>query len=78
MSLLGGKPNPLAPGARLDWPHAGPGRRRPRRDAVLVSSHDDELRPVTALFADVVGSTALAERLSPDEAKALIGECVSR
>jgi len=33
---------------------------------------------VTALFADVVGSTALAERLAPDEAKALIGECVNQ
>jgi class 3 adenylate cyclase len=39
---------------------------------------EDELRPVTALFADVVGSTALGERLAPDEVKALIGECVSR
>jgi class 3 adenylate cyclase len=38
----------------------------------------DELRPVTALFADVVGSTSLGERLSPGEVKALIGECVSR
>jgi class 3 adenylate cyclase len=33
---------------------------------------------VTALFADVVGSTALVERLAPDEAKALIGECVNQ
>lgn len=38
----------------------------------------DELRLVTALFADVVGSTALGERLAPDEVKALIGECVNR
>jgi class 3 adenylate cyclase len=38
----------------------------------------DELRPVTSLFADVVGSTALGERLPPDEVKALIGECVNR
>ncbi|MFN2470451.1 MAG: AAA family ATPase [Gaiellaceae bacterium] len=38
----------------------------------------DELRPVTALFADVVGSTALGERLAPDEVKALVGECVTR
>ena len=37
-----------------------------------------ELRPLTALFADVVGSTSLGERLKPDEVKALIGECVSR
>jgi class 3 adenylate cyclase len=38
----------------------------------------DELRPVTALFADVVGSTAIGERLPPEEVKALIGECVTR
>ena len=38
----------------------------------------DELRPVTALFADVVGSTSLGERLPPDEVKVLIGECVNR
>jgi class 3 adenylate cyclase len=43
-----------------------------------VSSQEDELRPVTALFADVVGSTRLAERLTPAEAKALIGECVNQ
>ena len=38
----------------------------------------DELRPVTVLFADIVGSTGLGERLEPDEVKALVGECVSR
>jgi class 3 adenylate cyclase len=38
----------------------------------------DELRPVTALFADIVGSTALGERLAPGEVKALVGECVTR
>jgi class 3 adenylate cyclase len=43
-----------------------------------MTSAEDELRPVTALFADVVGSTALGERLSPDEVQALVGECVSR
>jgi class 3 adenylate cyclase len=37
----------------------------------------DELRPVTVLFADIVGSTALGERLAPDEVKALVGECVT-
>ena len=43
-----------------------------------ASPPDDELRPVTLLFADVVGSTALGERLAPDEVKSLIGECVTR
>jgi class 3 adenylate cyclase len=38
----------------------------------------DEVRPITALFADVVGSTSLGERLQPDEVKALIGESVTR
>ena len=43
-----------------------------------LGSTEDELRPVTALFADVVGSTALGERLAPHEVKSLIGECVNR
>jgi len=38
----------------------------------------DQLRPITALFADITGSTSLGERLAPDEVKALIGECVTR
>jgi class 3 adenylate cyclase len=38
----------------------------------------DEMRPVTALFADIVGSTGLGERLGPDEVKALVGEFVTR
>jgi FHA domain/Adenylate and Guanylate cyclase catalytic domain len=38
----------------------------------------DEVRPVTALFADIVGSTSLGERLASHEVKVLVGECVSR
>lgn len=38
----------------------------------------DEVRPVTALFVDVVGSTSLGERLRPEEVKVLIGDCLSR
>lgn len=37
----------------------------------------EQLRPITALFADVVGSTAVGERLDPDELSAVIGDCVS-
>jgi class 3 adenylate cyclase len=51
-----------------------PGRGR----SAGTSVGTDELRPVTALFADIVGSTALGERLGPEEVKILIGECVSR
>jgi class 3 adenylate cyclase len=32
-----------------------------------VAAADDELRPITALFADLVGSTALEERLAAEE-----------
>lgn len=39
---------------------------------------EDELRPVSALFADIVGSTSLAERLAPEDFTALIGGCVDR
>lgn len=43
-----------------------------------MSDRGDEMRPITALFADIVGSTGLGERLGPDEVKALVGECVTR
>jgi len=38
----------------------------------------DEMRPVTVLFADIVGSTRLGEKLGADEVKALVGEFVTR
>ncbi len=38
----------------------------------------EERRVLTALFADVVGSTALAERLDPEDVKLVIGEAVAR
>lgn len=38
----------------------------------------EERRIVTALFADVVGSTALAERLDPEEVKLVVGEAIAR
>ena len=44
----------------------------------MTTRAEDELKPVTALFADVVGSTPLGELLPPDEVKLLVGDCVSR
>jgi ABC-type oligopeptide transport system substrate-binding subunit/class 3 adenylate cyclase len=38
----------------------------------------EERRPVTALFADIVGSTALAEQLDDADAKLVVGEAVAR
>src|SRR5215210_1919871 len=37
----------------------------------------EERRVVTALFADLVGSTALGERLDPEELKLVVGEAVA-
>jgi ABC-type transport system substrate-binding protein/class 3 adenylate cyclase len=38
----------------------------------------EERRVVTALFADLVGSTTLGERLDPEELKLVVGEAVGR
>ncbi|HET9310862.1 MAG TPA: ABC transporter substrate-binding protein [Actinomycetota bacterium] len=38
----------------------------------------DERRVVTALFADLVGSTSLGDRLDPEELKLVVGEAVAR
>ena len=49
----------------------------PRTSPTPVEA-EDELRPVSVLFADIVGSTLLAERLEPEDFAALIGGCVDR
>jgi ABC-type transport system substrate-binding protein/class 3 adenylate cyclase len=38
----------------------------------------EERRVITALFADLVGSTSLGERLEPEEVKLVVGEAVAR
>jgi class 3 adenylate cyclase len=38
----------------------------------------EERKVVTALFADLVGSTSLAEALDPEEAKLIVGEAIAR
>ena len=43
-----------------------------------MSVHREERRVVTALFADVVGSTPLGERLDPEELELVLQEAVSR
>lgn len=52
---------------------------RSEPEAPTVSSRprsEDEVRPVTVLVADIVGSRVLIERLPPGEAEALVAECV--
>src|SRR5262245_57384303 len=38
----------------------------------------EERKVLTAVFADVVGSTALAERLDPEDVKLVVGEAIAR
>ena len=38
----------------------------------------EERRVVTALFADIVGSTALGERLDPEELKLIVADAIAR
>src|SRR5213083_2528156 len=38
----------------------------------------EERRVITALFADLVGSTALGERLDPEEVRLVVGDAVAR
>src|SRR3954468_24050133 len=38
----------------------------------------EERKVLTAVFADLVGSTALAERLDPEDVKLVVGEAVAR
>ena len=38
----------------------------------------EERRVVTALFADLVGSTALGERLDPEDVRLIVGEAIAR
>jgi class 3 adenylate cyclase len=59
-------------------PPPPPPAAREQRTPPPAPVEGDELRPVTALFADIVGSTSLGERLSADEVKVVIGECVTR
>jgi class 3 adenylate cyclase len=38
----------------------------------------EQRRVITALFADTVGSTALGERLDPEDFHDIVGGCVAR
>jgi ABC-type oligopeptide transport system substrate-binding subunit/class 3 adenylate cyclase len=44
----------------------------------MTTAVREERKVVTAVFADVVGSTALAERLDPEDVKLVVGEAVAR
>jgi class 3 adenylate cyclase len=80
------RPTPLAPGdvikigtTRIEVLSAGGGRLGPvQRPSPTPVEAEDELRPVSVLFADIVGSTPLAERLEPEDFGALIGGCIDR
>jgi ABC-type oligopeptide transport system substrate-binding subunit/class 3 adenylate cyclase len=44
----------------------------------MTTAMREERKVLTAVFADVVGSTALAERLDPEDVKLVVGEAVAR
>src|SRR5256884_4943616 len=44
----------------------------------MTTAVREERKVLTALFADVVGSTALGERLDAEDVKLVIGEAVTR
>src|SRR5438874_11749402 len=56
----------LEPGARV------------RQPLLMTTAVREERKVLTAVFADVVGSTALAERLDPEDVKLVVGEAVAR
>jgi ABC-type oligopeptide transport system substrate-binding subunit/class 3 adenylate cyclase len=44
----------------------------------MTTAVREERKVLTAVFADIVGSTALAERLDPEDIKLVVGEAVAR
>src|SRR4051794_41744553 len=44
----------------------------------MTTAVREERKVLTAVFADVVGSTALAERLDPEDVKLVVGEAGGR
>jgi class 3 adenylate cyclase len=44
----------------------------------MTTAVREERKVLTAVFADVVGSTALAERLDPEDVKLVVGDAVAR
>ena len=51
---------------------------RVRQPLLMTTAVREERKVLTAVFADVVGSTALAERLDPEDVKLVVGEAVAR
>src|SRR5438046_1925960 len=75
-----------ADGSRRRLTPSRPSRAGPEAVRMMgVTTTDDavpamreERKAVTAVFADVVGSTALGERLDPEEIRLIVGEAISR
>ena len=53
-------------------------RARVRFPLGMTTSVREERKVLTAVFADVVGSTALGERLDPEDVKLVVGEAIAR
>ena len=75
------RPGDRGPSARRSRGAPNPGGSG--RIATMSSPDDprevrEERRVITAVFADLVGSTVLAERLDPEELKVIVGDALAR
>src|SRR5262245_4061717 len=64
-------PSPSQPPASYTPPHLAERIRAEQRALEARGSADGERKTITALFADLKGSTALIEGLDPEEARAI-------
>jgi ribosomal protein L40E len=58
--------------AATSSPQTSPSNVRVASETSFPEAPDDERKMVTALFADIKGSTELIERLDPEEARAIV------
>src|SRR6266511_5971568 len=67
-----------AAGEALEGSDRTPGHGTMAPVTVSPGAVREERRVVTALFADLVGSTALGERLDPEDLKLVVSDAVAR
>src|SRR5439155_5251168 len=69
-------------GSRGDRVHAGSGDleglRESQSTATRATVGASERRPLTVLFADIAGSTAIAERMDPEDWTAIVSQAFAR
>jgi class 3 adenylate cyclase len=51
---------------------------QPQSTTTRASAGTSERRPLTVLFADIAGSTAIAERMDPEDWTAIVSQAFAR